>query len=183
MKRLIIRIETIRTQPPSIHQLLFAWLGAFGGIFIVSKTHNTLLAQNDLILLIGSFGASAVLLYGAPHSPLARSWNLIVGHIISALVGVTFYRLLPNSPSLAAALAVATAICAMQLTHSVHPPGGATALIAVIGSAQVHELGYGYVFMPVAVGALALWLFAQLMHGLTRLLPTASAESRIIRRD
>ncbi len=164
VRRLKTRLEAIRTHPPSINQLMFAWLGAFGGIFFVSKTHNTWLAQSDCVLLIGSFGASAVLLYGAPDSPLARTWNLMIGHVLSAIVGVTCYLVFPESPSFAGAFAVATAISVMQLTHSLHPPGGATALIAVIGSAKVHALGYWYAIIPVAAGALALWLIAQFMH-------------------
>ena len=171
MKRMKDRLVAIRTHPPSIGQMMFAWLGSFGGIFMVSKTQHAWLAESDWVLLIGSFGASAVLLYGAPHSPLARTWNLMAGHVLSALVGVTFHRIFPDDPSLAGALAVATAISLMQLTHSIHPPGGATALIAVIGSAKVHQLGHHYALMPVASGAFLLWVFARLMHWATSVLP------------
>jgi len=95
-----------------------------------------------------SFGASAVLLYGAPRSPLAQPRNLIGGHLVSAVIGVSAWMLFQQYPWLAAALAVATAIAAMHLTRTLHPPGGATALIAVIGSDKIHDLGYLYVLLP-----------------------------------
>ena len=104
-------------------------------------------------MLIGSFGASAVLVYGAIKSPLAQPRNLIGGHVLSAIIGVTFYMLLHDQQWLASSLAVATAIAVMHATKTLHPPGGATALIAVIGSPQIHSLGYFYVLMPVGLGA------------------------------
>ncbi len=96
----------------------------------------------DMTLLIGSFGASAVLVFGAARSPLAQPRNLIGGHVVSAFAGVTAWTLFQQYPWLAAAFAVATAIAAMHLTRTLHPPGGATALVAVIGSDQIHDLGY-----------------------------------------
>jgi len=105
------------------------------------------------MMIIGSFGASAVLIYGAIRSPLAQPRNLLGGHILSALVGVTAYRYMGAQPWLAAALAVSVSIALMHLTKTLHPPGGATALIAVIGGDAVHKLGYLYVLMPIALGA------------------------------
>ncbi len=77
-------------------------------------------------------GASAVLLFAAPASPLAQPWSIVVGNGVSALMGVLSASLVPD-PALAAALAVMLAIAAMFLTRSLHPPGGAVALTAVIG--------------------------------------------------
>ena len=82
----------------------------------------------DLIMIIGSFGASAVLIYGAIKSPLAQPRNLLGGHVFSALIGVTCYQLLDSHLWLAAAVAVATAIAFMHATKTLHPPGGATGL-------------------------------------------------------
>ncbi|GAB0056012.1 hypothetical protein SIID45300_00311 [Candidatus Magnetaquicoccaceae bacterium FCR-1] len=129
----------------------WSWLGSFLGILLVAGLERLFFQDSDLILLLGSFGASAVLIYGAPASPLAQPRNLILGHFISALIGVGAVKLLPGVTWLAAPLAVSLAITAMHLTRSLHPPGGATALIAVIGSEQVRALGFLYAFLPVLV--------------------------------
>ena len=86
------------------------------------------------LLVTGSFGASAVLLYGAPKAPFSQPRNLVGGHLIAALVGVACYRHLPDILVLQEAAAVASAIALMMATRTMHPPGGATAVIAVIGS-------------------------------------------------
>ncbi len=101
-------------------------------------------------LLIGSFGASAVLLFGVDDSPLAQPRNLIGGHMVSASVAVAMVAIAGSGP-LHAALAVGIAIMLMNLTRTNHPPGGATALIGVQGSA-----GPLFVFVPVLAGALIL---------------------------
>lgn len=119
-------------------------------------------------MMIGSFGASAVLTYGAVRSPLAQPRNLVGGHVISALIGVAAFKLLHGHLWLAEASAVATAIAVMHLTKTLHPPGGATALIAVIGSDKVHELGFLYAFIPAGLGALILLLIALLINNIPR---------------
>jgi len=105
-------------------------------------------------LLIGSFGASAVLLFGASESPLAQPRNLIGGHLISAIVAVVTVALLGTGP-LATALAVGVSLFLMYVTRTVHPPGGSTALIGVMGGA-----GFMFVLVPVLAGALILLLVA-----------------------
>ena len=124
------------------------------------------LEGTDLLMIIGSFGASAVLIYGAIKSPLAQPRNLLGGHVISALVGVTAFKLLTPHLWLAAALAVSVSIAVMHATKTLHPPGGATALIAVISGAKVHNLGYLYVLVPVAGGALIMLAVALLINNL-----------------
>lgn len=146
---------------PGFQEIAWSWLGAFLGIAAVAVPHYRFLAGSDLILVIGSFGASAVLLYGAPKSPLAQPRNLLGGHIFSAFIGVFCYQVFQGETWLAAAFAVATAIAVMHLTRTLHPPGGATALIAVIGGDQVHALGYLYALLPAASGA-AIMLIAAL---------------------
>jgi len=144
----------IKTGDVNLGDVFWSWIGAFIGVGLVSFLHFNLFSGTDLVLLIGSFGASAVLIYGAIGSPLAQPRNLLGGHIFSAVVGVSCFRLFSSQLWLASALAVATAIAVMQMTGTVHPPGGATALIAVIGSPEIHDLGYLYAFVPVGVGAL-----------------------------
>lgn len=120
------------------------------------------------MLIIGSFGTSAVLIYGAIRSPLAQPRNLIGGHILSAIVWVTAFQLFTQQPWLAASIAVSTSIALMHLTKTLHPPGGATALIAVIGSDGVHDLGYFYVLVPVALGAGIMLLIALIINNIPR---------------
>ena len=148
-------------------EVVWSTLGGFFGIAAVYVAgHVQGFQVNDLVFLIGSFGASAVLLYGIPLSPFAQPRNLIGGHILSALVGVSCYFLLPEWTGLAAALAVGLSIGVMHLTRTLHPPGGATALIAVVGSSHVHQLGYWYVIAPVAIGALIMLLVALIINNL-----------------
>jgi hypothetical protein len=94
-----------------------------------------------------------------PHGQLSQPWNLTAGHIFSAIVGVSCAMLIPNQ-ALAAGLAVGLAIIVMHYTQSIHPPGGATALMAVIGGSSIHHLGYGYVIVPVLINLLVLLLIA-----------------------
>ena len=119
------------------------------------------------VFLLGSFGASSVLIYGAIQSPLAQPRNLIGGHVVSSIVGVTMYKILPELIWVSAPLAVALSIVAMQVTKTLHPPGGATALIAVIGTPKIKELGYMYVLSPVLAGTLILFVMALIFNNMT----------------
>ncbi|MCB1800910.1 MAG: HPP family protein [Gammaproteobacteria bacterium] len=143
--------------------VLVAWLGAFCGIAAVALMVE-LMPQLQL-LVIGSFGASAVLLYGAPRAPFSQPRNLVGGHLISAAAGVACFLYLPDIQILQESIAVASAIALMMLTRTIHPPGGATALIAVIGGDTVHQLGWGYLF-PVLIGALLLLVVAVISNNL-----------------
>ncbi len=145
----------------------WAFVGSFVGIGLIALAHQGVLPQADYLFLIGSFGASSVLVYGVIQSPLAQPRNLIGGHLISALIGVSVHQLLPDVVWLAAPLAVSLSIVLMQVTKTLHPPGGATALIAVIGSEKVKALGYLYVLSPVLSGALILLVTALIFNNVT----------------
>ncbi len=153
---------TTRGGPPRVSngEILWSWVGAFLGIGSVALAGQLVFAAHDLALMIGSFGASAVLLYGAVRSPLAQPRNLLGGHILSAIVGVACWKLLSHHIAIAEAMAVATAIAVMHATRTLHPPGGATALIAVIGSNKIHALGFFYVLIPATVGPIILLIVA-----------------------
>ncbi|CAM9166037.1 unnamed protein product, partial [Ectocarpus fasciculatus] len=108
----------------------------------------------DLVMIVGSFGAQATLVFAAPHSALAQPWNCIVGNTISATIGVATYTVCADEREwVAAACAVSLSITLMMVTHSVHPPGGATTLIAVLGSHRIHETGFMYVLFPACIGS------------------------------
>ena len=159
---------TTRGSPPRVSraEILWSWLGAFIGIAVLGVLAEWQCPGGDHLLLIGSFGASAVLLFGASRSPLAQPRNVVGGHVLSALVGVLCWQCLSFVPWLAAALAVSTAIALMHWSRTLHPPGGATALIAVIGSPEIHRLGFAYLWMPVGAGAILLVLLAVLFNNL-----------------
>lgn len=147
---------------------ILTFLGAFVGIGIVGFINSKYFVLNDNLFLIGSFGASSVLIYGVINSPLAQPRNLIGGHLVCALIGVTVHKLIPNEIWLASALAVALSIVAMQITKTLHPPGGATALIANIGSEKIKALGYMYVLSPVLTGVLILFVVALIFNNISK---------------
>jgi CBS domain-containing membrane protein len=144
-----------------------SFVGSLMGIGIIAFIQNHFLEANDNLFLIGSFGASSVLVYGVIQSPMAQPRNLIGGHFISAMVGVTIAQLLPDIIWITAPLAVAQSIVLMQVTKTLHPPGGATALIAVIGSEKIKDLGFWYVLSPVVSGCLILFATALIFNNIT----------------
>lgn len=164
-------VEDVRPKSKSVEMrnIIWSWIGSFVGIMIVSNIHNFLhiLTDGDFSLMVGSFGATAVLAYGAVDSPLAQPRNIIGGHVLSALVGVTMFKLFGNNIWFASALAVSSSIAVMQITRTLHPPGGATALIAVIGGRQIHNLGYLYSIVPVGVGASVMVLIAIFINNIS----------------
>lgn len=156
--------------PPRVSyaEVAWSWIGSFLGISAVALLHYHVLDHSGLLMIIGSFGASAVLIYGAIRSPLAQPRNLIGGHVLSAIVGVAAFQLLGLQPWLAAAVAVSSAIALMHLTKTLHPPGGATALIAVIGGDAVHDLGFLYALMPAALGAIVMLIIALIVNNIPK---------------
>ena len=141
----------IELTPVTHTERLVSLVGGFLGILLILLASHMLLGERAAALLIvGSMGASAVLLFAVPHGPLSQPWALVGGHTISALIGVACARWVPQ-PDLAAALAVGLAIGAMHYLRCLHPPGGATALTAVIGGPAVQALGFGFVVAPVLV--------------------------------
>jgi len=166
MKKFLKQFRKINSEPLDKSNMFWSWIGSFIGITAISYFHLDMLKETDLSLIIGSFGASAVLVYGAVNSPLSQPRNLIGGHLLSAFVGVTIYKLFPEYIILSSALAVSISILVMQLTLTLHPPGGATALIAVIGSESLHQLGYLYILVPVLSGSFILLITAIIVNNI-----------------
>ncbi len=144
-----------------------SFIGAFVGIGIIAFIQSKLLSNYENALLIGSFGASSVLIYGLFQSPMAKPRNFIGGHVISAFVGVAVYKLGPDIIWLTAPMAVSFSIVFMQITKTLHPPGGASALIAVIGSAKIKALGFLFVLFPVLTGSLILLSVSLILNRIT----------------
>ena len=162
MARYVIYKETLI----DFNEHLWTFIGSFTGIGLIGLLNQELLSVSDNLFLVGSFGASSVLIYGVINSPLAQPRNLIGGHVLSAIVGVTV-SLLVSEPWLGAAIAVSLSIVVMQITKTLHPPGGATALIAVIGSEKVKALGYLYVLSPILSGVFILLVVALIFNNIT----------------
>lgn len=169
MKHYFYRMKPSGVCPPRkpVSKIVWSWIGAFVGIYLVALIGKyTGLAGVNNVFLIGSFGASAVLVYGASMADFSQPRNIVGGHVISAMVGVTIFMLV-NDLLLASVTPVSMAIVAMHFTRTLHPPGGATALIAVIGGDKIHQLGYFYVFYPVLSGAVIMMLVALLVNNLS----------------
>lgn len=146
---------------------IWSFIGATIGIGLIAFLQQAQFPKLENIFLIGSFGASSVLLYGAIKSPLAQPRNLVGGHVISAIIGVTIAKFVPDIIWLTAPLAVALSIVCMQVTKTLHPPGGATALIAVSGGEVIKKLGYWYVISPVLTGSFILLAVALIFNNLS----------------
>jgi CBS-domain-containing membrane protein len=154
--------------PPrvSVSEIFWSWLGSLIGIGLITYLDSVLFQSSEIVLLIGPAGASAVLVFGATRSPLAQPRNLVGGHVISAIIGVMASKLFGSSLVLASAVAVSTSIAIMHLTKTLHPPGGATALIAVIGGEKIRQMGLLYVVFPAALSSMILLIVAVLFNNM-----------------
>ena len=123
-----------------------------------------LLDPDVAVFIVPSMGASAVLLFAAPHVPFSQPWNVFGGHATSAIVGVMCWQWIPDY-AVAASASVGLAIGAMYFTRCIHPPGGATALAAVIGSEKLHHLGYSYEYAPILLNTVTILLVAIVFNG------------------
>ncbi len=145
-------------------------IGALMGILCVYGITRWMFPQGFTgtpggVVMLTSMGASAVLLFAVPHGALSQPWAVVGGHLISAAIGVTCQQLFPDH-AWTAALAVGLAVGAMHYLRCIHPPGGATALAAVIGGAEVHALGYHYLLAPVLINVAAILLMALAFNAL-----------------
>lgn len=143
-----------------------AGLGALAGIAVTGFVAHRLPGASSAPFLIAPMGASAVLLFGVPSSPLAQPWSIIGGNLVSATVGVAAATWIAD-PVTAAAVAVGVAICAMFTLRCAHPPSGAVALTAVLGGPAVHALGYRFVLAPVALQSFLLLGSALVWHAVS----------------
>lgn len=153
VKRFLLQLRAYDPHPATHTEKLISAAGGFAGILLVLLVSSQVLDFHGATLVVASMGASAVLLFATPHSALSQPWSLLGGHLISALIGITCAKLLAN-PLYAGAVAVALSIGAMHYLRCLHPPGGATALVTVLGGEQVRALGYGFLVTPVLVNVL-----------------------------
>lgn len=153
-------IELIEISPS---EKLVSSLGGALAILALIAISTCALPAGGAPAIITSMGASAVLLFGMPHGQLSQPWPVLAGHGISALIGVLCAQGISH-PALAGACAVGLSIGAMQQLKCLHPPGGATALTAVLGGESVRQLGFGFVVFPVLANASFMVLLAMLIN-------------------
>ena len=118
--------------------------------------------------VIASMGAAAVIVFQFPESPAAQPWSIIGGHLLSATIGVVVSQLVDDR-TVAAGLAVGLSLGAMQVCRCMHPPGGGTAMVAVLGGAAIQDAGFRFVILPTLVNAIILtglssgfrWMFTK----------------------
>lgn len=131
-------------------------LGALLGILLTGLLSAVLIdSPVAAAWLIAPMGASAVLLFGVPASPLAQPWSILGGNVVAALIGVTCAKVI-HAPVPAAAAAIFFAIGAMFALRCVHPPSGAVALTAVLGGPEIHAAGYEFILTPVGLNSMLL---------------------------
>ncbi|EWM42729.1 HPP family protein [Bordetella holmesii 41130] len=150
----------------SLREKCYGALGALLGLLCTAWIARLALGQASP-WFIPPMGASAVLLFAVPASPLAQPWSILGGNVVSALIGVVCARYIPDV-ALAAAAAGGLAIAAMFALRCLHPPGGAVALTAVLGGPAVSQLGFGFAIWPVGINSLALLCVAVMFNGLLK---------------
>lgn len=159
--RLFLGIERSTT---SHGEKLISGLGAFFGILAVYWITRWCFPDGFMhtagtLLMVTSMGASAVLLFAVPQGALSQPWAVVGGHLLSAFVGVSCQQLFPDQ-TWTPALAVGLAVAVMHYSRCIHPPGGATALAAVIGGAEIYRLDYWYLVFPIAINVFGILLMA-----------------------
>ena len=153
------------------HPMSVSWTerlrGAFGGgIGIGFAAFVSLSLANALHLspwLIAPIGASAVLVFAVPSSPLAQPWSVIGGNTVTAMAGLLACNFIPDAV-LAASVAVGLAIAVMFALRCLHPPGGAMALLVVL----THTKAWSFALFPAFTNSLLLVLAGLAYHALTR---------------
>lgn len=145
-------------QPP-IKAVALAWLGGFIAIGAIALLADYSQAK----LVLGSFGASCVLIFGFPDAPFSQPRNVLFGHLISSFIGLAFVMAL-GAHWWVVALAVGTAIAAMMITRTVHPPAGSNPVIVFL----LAQPTWNFLIFPTLLGALVLIVVALIYNNVTR---------------
>ncbi len=149
----------------SFREIFLTSLAAFVAIFtLVIVVHYASFSAKLSMLVLASMGASTFLLFVVPHSPMSQPWPVIGGHFISSVIGVACAQYI-GSPALATAVAVSLSIFAMHCLQCLHPPSAATAMIAVLGGAEVHAMGWQFCYEVVVINAGAMVSLAIIING------------------
>lgn len=168
LRRLAVRCWHFLSPQPAGHHLSEKAVATLGGcisIFLITHISIHATGYSGAAAIVPSMGAATVLLFAVPHGPMSQPWALFMGNLLSAAVGVSC-ALWIDDTVLAGCLAVGLAIGVMHLGRCIHPPGGATALAAVIGGESIRSLGYTYVFAPTLLNCLVIFCVAMVFNNL-----------------
>lgn len=161
--KLIYNILGIETKKVSHIERLASALGGFISILSIILISQWFIGNTGIELLVASMGASAVLLFAVPHGQMSQPWAVFGGHVISAAIGVSCALFIPDK-LIAASAAVGLAIGVMYYLKCVHPPGGATALSAVMSGEAIQSMGYQFVITPVLINTLVILSIALIFN-------------------
>ena len=161
----LLKLFGPRQSTVSVHEKVISAAAGLIAIGLIMAVSQYFLDAEAMPWVVASMGASAVLLFAVPQGPLSQPWSFIGGHLFSAFIGISVAKLIAD-PVLASALAVSLAIFVMYLTGSLHPPGGATALTAVVGGAGITELGYWFMLTPITLNLLVMLGWAVIINNL-----------------
>ena len=146
---------------------IIALVSIFCVMYLSEKLITLTLGQQSVthnLYILTSIAASTVLVFAVPHGPLSQPWPVIGGNFLSASVGVLCWQYFSSDLLLSAALSIALAIFVMTIFRCLHPPGGATALGAVLGGDEIHTLGFGYLFTPTLLNSILIVLLAIIIN-------------------
>ncbi len=171
IKPLTLRAITEAISPAMGHTALIEAVRAGGGAalglaFIIWTLLSPEVDLRTGLFIVAPLGATSVLVFCLPNSPLAQPWSVVVGNSVAAFVGVAVLELMPHS-ALAVGVAVGLAILAMMALRAMHPPGGAIAMMAVLNPDLIDSLGFWFVLEPVALGSVVLVLLGVVFNRLT----------------
>lgn len=160
---MFVRLMGLNASSPGHMEKWVSAAGGLLGILAVVAVSRHFVGLQGAAWIVASMGASAVLLFAVPHGPLSQPWPVLGGHLVSAFIGVACARWIPEL-LIAASVSVALAIGAMYYLRCIHPPGGATALTAVVGGEAMHALGFQYVLTPVLLNSVTILVIAVLFN-------------------
>ncbi len=163
--RNILRLFGPGSSTVSVQEKAISAIAGLVGIGLIMAISQFFLDQESLPWVVASMGASAVLLFAVPKGPLSQPWSFAAGHLFSAFVGISVAKLI-SDPVMASAIAVSLAIFIMYITRCLHPPGGATALTAVVGGSAITELGYMYMLTPIVLNIIVMLIWALIINNL-----------------
>lgn len=158
-----MRLPPLRLAGADWRDRLLAAAGALIGTALSGLVSGWIVGSEAALLLVAPIGASAVLLFAVPSSPLGQPWSVIGGSIVSTLASIAAAQWLGHG-ALAAGAAVALAMVAMSALRCLHPAGGGCALLAVLGGPAILEQGYGFAFVPVGLNAVMLVVVGVIFH-------------------
>ncbi len=143
-----------------MNQLFVSVVAGVGATLAIGLLSFLEVSLSEVALLMAPFGATTVLVFGVPDSPLAQPKNVILGHLITAIIGVAFTQYVGVSP-LTLALATGLGVSLMLLTKTTHPPAGANPMLIMLAGQ-----GWSFIFTPVLIGAILIVLVAKSMRRL-----------------